>query len=65
MSALNLHALPVEELMPLPDLPESYGPRNEEDLAVFALVKVGIAGPSTKYETVADFMRALDARMPA
>ena len=65
MPALNLKALDPAELMPLPDVPESYGPRNEEEQRIYDLVMEGIhSGPGTVYATVDDFMRALDARVP-
>lgn len=65
MTSLNLKALDPATLMPLPEVPESYGPRNEEDRRVYALVKEALdSGPGKKYDTVADFMRTLDARVP-
>ncbi|WP_035057779.1 hypothetical protein [Andreprevotia chitinilytica] len=42
MPALNLQALDPADLMPIPDVPESYGPRNEEDQRVYELVTAGI-----------------------
>ena len=50
--------------MPLPEVPESYGPRNVEDMRIYTLVKEAIdGGPGKKYDTVSDFMRVLDARL--
>jgi len=43
MPTLNLTALDPAELAPIPDIPESYGPRNEEDERVLALVLEGLA----------------------
>jgi hypothetical protein len=65
MPSLNLQALPLEQLLPLPEVPEHYGPRDEEDVQVYEMVQEALAGPSKKYDTVADFMRALDAHVPA
>ena len=42
MPTLNLKALDPADLMPIPDVPERYGPRNAEDERVYALVKSGI-----------------------
>jgi hypothetical protein len=42
MPVPNLKALDPAELMPIPDVPESYGPRNEEDQRVYDLVKAGL-----------------------
>jgi hypothetical protein len=65
MPALNLKDLDPAELMPLPDVPESYGPRDEEEQRIYDLVMEGIdSGPGITYDTVDDFMRALDARVP-
>ncbi len=64
MTTLNLKSLDPATLMPLPEVPESYGPRNEEDLRVYTLVKEAIdGGPGRKYDTVADFMGTLNARV--
>lgn len=41
MPISNFKALDPAELMPLPDVPESYGPRNEEDQRVYDLVTAG------------------------
>ncbi|MBV8667262.1 MAG: hypothetical protein JO269_12335 [Burkholderiaceae bacterium] len=43
MSVLNLKSLDPAELAPLPEVPESFGPRNEEDERVLALVKQGLS----------------------
>lgn len=48
--------------MPTPEVPESYGPRNEEEARVYALVKEALeAGPGKTYDTVADFIAELRA----
>lgn len=65
MTSINLKSLDPAQLMPTPEIPESYGPRNGEDRRVYKLVKEALdAGPGKKYDTVADFMRTLDARVP-
>jgi hypothetical protein len=62
---MNLKSLGSAEMMPLPEVPESYGPRDEEEQRIYDLVMEGInSGPGTVYDTVDDFMRALDARVP-
>jgi hypothetical protein len=44
---LNLTAIDPAELAPIPDVPESYGPRNEEDKRVLGLVLEGLSsGPA-------------------
>ena len=49
--------------MPVPEVPESYGPRNDEDREVQALIQEALdSGPAQSYETVADFMEALRTR---
>ncbi len=45
--ALNLHTIDPAELLPLPEVPESYGARDEEEKRVLELVKEGLeSGPS-------------------
>lgn len=64
MTSLDLNSIDPAHLMPTPEVPDSYGPRNEDDVRVYKLVKEALdAGPGRKYDTVADFMLALDARM--
>ncbi|WP_223879078.1 hypothetical protein [Chitinimonas arctica] len=64
MPTLNLKALDPAELMPLPEVPESYGPRDEEEQRIHELVMEGIhSGPGVVYDTVDDFMLALEARV--
>ena len=43
MPNLNLKSIAKAEMMPLPDVPESYGPRNAEEEHVHDLVKAGLA----------------------
>jgi hypothetical protein len=43
MQTFNLTAIDPVELAPIPDVPESYGPRNEEDRRVLSLVQEGMA----------------------
>jgi len=63
MPALNLKTIDPAELMPVPEVPESYGPRNDEDREVQALIQEALdSGPAQSYETVADFMEALRTR---
>jgi hypothetical protein len=65
MPSLNLKALDPAELMPIPDVPESYGPRDEEEQRIYELVMEGLeSGPGKVYATVDEFMRELDARVP-
>jgi hypothetical protein len=53
MTALNLKKLDPAQLMPIPEVPESYGPRNAEDRRVYKLVKEAFdADIWHTYETV-------------
>ncbi len=66
MPSLNLHALDPAELMPLPDVPESYGPRNDEDREVYALINEALeSGPGKTYASVAEFAAEFRARLQA
>jgi hypothetical protein len=65
MTALNLQSIDPAELMPTPEVPESYGPRSEEEERVYALVKEAlVAGPGKTYDTVADLIDELRAGIP-
>jgi hypothetical protein len=65
MATRNLKSIDPAQLLPTPEVPESYGPRNDEDLHVHQLVQEALdAGPGKKYATVADFIQALDTRVP-
>ena len=45
--ALNLHTIDPVELLPLPEVPESYGARDEKDKRVLQLVTEGLdSGPT-------------------
>lgn len=44
--SLNLYTIDPAELLPLPEVPESYGPRNEEEVRVLELVKEGLESGS-------------------
>ena len=64
MTSLDLKSLDPAQLMPTPEVPDSFGPRNQEDLRVYKLVKEAIdTGAGKKFDTVAEFMRALDIRV--
>ena len=63
MSTLNLNAIDPADLMPIPDTPDSYGPRNEEDERVYALVMAGLnSGPAIPVDDA--FFARLRARIP-
>ena len=65
MATRKLKSIDPAQLLPTPEVPESYGPRNDEDLHVHQLVQEALdAGPGKKYDTVADFIQSLDARVP-
>lgn len=65
MTTLNLKALDPAELMPTPEVPESYGPRNEEERRIYTLVKEALdAGPGKTYDNVADLIAELRAGIP-
>ncbi len=60
MLAANLATIDPAELAPIPDVPERYGPRNEEDEHVLALVLRGLAsGPVEPLDDA--FFAELDA----
>ena len=60
MTPLNLKAIDPAELLPIPDIPESYGPRNEEDQRVYDLVMAGLnSRPAIPVDGA--FFRQLDA----
>jgi hypothetical protein len=64
MTSLQLKSLDPAELMPTPEVPESYGPRNEEELRIYNLVKEGLdSGPGKTYASVADFIAELRANI--
>ena len=60
MKSLNLNAIDPAELMPSPEVPESYGPRNEEERRIYALIKEALDGDEgLSYETVDDLIDEL------
>lgn len=44
MQPLDLMALDPADLAPLPEVPESYGPRNAEERRILARVQAALAG---------------------
>jgi hypothetical protein len=65
MPSRDLKAIDPAELMPLPEVPESYGPRNEEEKRVYELVKEALdSGPGMTYASVADLIADLRAGIP-
>lgn len=64
MSSLNLHTLDPAELMPLPEVPESYGPRNEEERRIYQLVQESLDAPGKTYASVADFIAEMRTSLP-
>lgn len=65
MTSINIKAIDPAELMPLPEVPESYGPRDEEDRRVYSLVKEALdSGTGKTYASVADFIMELRAGIP-
>ncbi len=65
MSSLNLHAIDPAELMPLPEDPDTYGPRNEEERRIYQLIKESLDSPSKTYASVADFIAEMRATLPS
>lgn len=66
MNSLQLTSIDPAELLPLPETPESYGPRDQEEQRIYNLVKEALdSGPGKTYATVADFIAELRASMPA
>lgn len=64
MPAFNLKALDPADLMPLPEVPESYGPRSDEDREVCVLIQEAIdSGAGKQYATVADYAAEFRARL--
>jgi len=64
MPTLNLKALDPAELMPLPDVPESYGPRDEEEQRIYDLVMEGFnGGPGKTYASVDEFAAEFRAQL--
>jgi hypothetical protein len=64
MPTLNLNAIDPAELMPIPEVPESYGPRNDEDREVYALIQEALdSGAGKRYASVAEFAAELRTRL--
>lgn len=60
MTSLHLNTIDPAELMPTPEIPESFGPRNEEERRVYNLVKEALdSGPGKSYCSVAEFIADL------
>lgn len=65
MTSLDLKSIDPAELLPLPEVPDSYGPRDEEERRVYALVKEALdSGPGKTYASVAELMAELRASIP-
>ena len=65
MKSLNLNAIDPAELMPTPEIPETYGPRNEEERRVHELVKEALdADNGVDYDSVEDLVEALRKEIP-
>lgn len=65
MASHNLKSIDPAQLSPTPEVPECYGPRDDEDVRIHQLVRAALdAGPGKKYDTVASFIQALDVRAP-
>lgn len=63
MSSLNLHTLDPAELMPLPDVPAQYGPRNEEEQRIYHLVKESFTASGKTYQSAGDLIAELRASL--
>lgn len=60
MKSLNLNDIDPAELMPTPDVPESYGPRNAGETRIHELVSEALdADDGQVYETVDDLIDEL------
>ena len=65
MKRLNLHTIDPAELLPAPEVPESYGPRDEEEQRVYDLVNEALdGGPGTTYASVEELIAELRASIP-
>ena len=62
MPSTNYQAIDPADLAPIPDVPDRYGPRNEEDERVLELVRRGLAsGPCIPVETLLADLDAIAA----
>jgi len=60
--ALNLHTIDPAELLPLPEVPEGYGARDDEEKRVLQLVREGLeSGPVIPVDDV--FIARLRSRI--
>ena len=65
MKSLNLSAIDPAELVPAPEVPESYGPRNEEERRIYERVKEALdCDEGETYDTVADLIDELRRGIP-
>lgn len=65
MTSLDFKSIDPAELLPLPEVPDSYGPRDEEERRVYALVKEALdSSPGKTYASVAELMAELRASIP-
>ena len=64
MTTLNLNAIDPAELMPLPETPDSFGPRDDEERQIYALIQEAMdSGPGKRYASVDDLAVELNARL--
>jgi hypothetical protein len=60
MKSLNPSDIDPAELVPTPDVPDSYGPRNEEERRIYDMLNEALDGDEGQsYETVADLIDEL------
>lgn len=65
MKRLNLHTIDPAELLPAPAVPESYGPRDEEEQRVYDLVNEALdCGPGITYASIEELIAELRAAIP-
>ena len=65
MKSLNLDAIDPAELLPTPEVPESYGPRNEEERRIYERIKEALdSDDGETYDTVADLIDELRRSIP-
>ncbi len=64
MKPLNLANIAPADLMPLPEVPDRYGPRNADERRIYDRVKEGLDCTSGKeYASVADFIAELRGKV--
>jgi hypothetical protein len=65
LTSLDLQSIDPADLLPLPEVPDRFGPRDEEERRVYALVKEALdSGPGKTYASVAEWMAELRASLP-